>query len=100
MTPFPTTWFGKQANGCTQTIFGIPCSIYSIISAVKNQPSPVWFPIDKISFTLSSSSHILQGNKYPFFEFDNAFTESFSNMSINFIAYLNTFAFTAPVFIN
>ena len=41
ITPFPTTWFGKQANGCTQTIFGIPCSIYSIISAVKNQPSPV-----------------------------------------------------------
>ena len=47
ITPLPTTWFGRQANGCTQTMFGMSCSIYSIISAVKNHPSPVWLPIDK-----------------------------------------------------
>ena len=50
ITPFPTTWFGKHANGCTHIILGISCSMYSIISAVKNQPSPVWFPIESTLF--------------------------------------------------
>ena len=100
ITPFPTTWFGKQANGCTHTILGIPCSIYSIISAVKNQPSPVWFPIDKIFFTLSSNSQILHGNRYSFLELERAITESFSNISINLIAALNNLAFVLSVFIN
>ena len=38
ITPFPTTWFGKHAKGCTHTMLEIPCSMYSTISAVKNQP--------------------------------------------------------------
>ena len=24
ITPLPTTWFGRQPNGCVQTIFGAP----------------------------------------------------------------------------
>ena len=76
------------------------CSIYSIISAVRNQPSPVWFPIDKISFTFSSKFQILQGNKYPFLELFRADITGFSKRSINLIAVLNNFAFIASVFIN
>ena len=32
ITPLPTTWFGRQANGCVHTIFGAPLWISSNIS--------------------------------------------------------------------
>ena len=73
-------------------------SIYSIISAVKNQPSPVWFPIDKTSFTLSSKCHISHGCRYPFLELAKAILKSFSKISINLIANLNILAFVLSVF--
>ena len=91
ITPLPTTWFGRHANGCTQTIFGISFSMYSIISAVKNQPSPVWFPIDRISFTWLSKCQISQGIKYSLFDLYNAFFKSFSKTSIKLIAILLIF---------
>lgn len=52
---FPTTWFGRQANGCVQTIFAAPPWISSSISPVKNHPSPVWFPMETISDAISAS---------------------------------------------
>ena len=41
ITPLPTTWFGRQPNGCVQTILGILLCINSSISPVRNHPSPV-----------------------------------------------------------
>lgn len=58
---FPTTWFGRQANGCVQTIFAAPPWISSSISPVKNHPSPVWFPMETISDAISASFSILAG---------------------------------------
>ena len=41
ITPLPTIWFGRQANGWIHTILFVPLWISSSISPVKNHPSPV-----------------------------------------------------------
>ena len=46
--PLPTTWFGRQANGWAQMMFGVPVSMSSIISAVSSQPSPAVVPSETI----------------------------------------------------
>ena len=45
MTPFPTTWLGRHPKGWMHTMFSTPLWISSIISPVRNQPSPVSFPM-------------------------------------------------------
>ena len=81
-------------------MFFMSFSIYSSISAVKNHPSPVWFPVDKIDFTLSAKCHISQVGKYPFLDFASAFLVSFSKESINFIAVPNNTDFNDLSFNN
>ena len=56
MTDLPTTWFGRQANGCVHTTFGQPLRISSTISAVRSQPSPIELHSDRISLAYSASS--------------------------------------------
>ena len=50
ITPFPTTWFGRQAKGCVHTIFPAPLWISSSILRSGNHPSDrSWFPMETIS---------------------------------------------------
>src|SRR5699024_4965092 len=61
ITPFPTTWFGRQAKGCVHTIFPAPLWISSSISPVRNHPSPVWFPMETISDAIFARSSMCAG---------------------------------------
>ena len=80
IAPLPVTWFGKHPNGCIHTIFGAPLSISSIISPVKNQPSPVWLPIETTSLALSARCSIEAGGAKRF-DFSKALIISFLKKS-------------------
>ena len=80
IAPLPVTWLGKHPNGCIHTIFGAPLSISSIISPVKNQPSPVWLPIETTSLALSASCSIEAGGAKRF-DFSKALIISFLKKS-------------------
>ena len=55
MTPLPTTWFGRHANGWMQTMLGVPWVMSSTISPVRNHPSPYWFPRERNGFVISAT---------------------------------------------
>ena len=61
MTPLPTIWFGRHPNGCVQTMLPTPLWISSSISPVKNQPSPVWLPMETKSLAISARFAIRAG---------------------------------------
>ena len=54
-------WFGRQPNGCIQTIFSTPLSINSIISPGRSQPSPVWLPTETNDAVFLDNSIIFSG---------------------------------------
>ena len=61
ITPLPTIWLGRHANGWQHTILPAPLCISSIISPVRSHPSPVWFPSDTRSFASAAVSFMDEG---------------------------------------
>ena len=70
--PLPLTWLGKQPKGCKHTTCFAPFSMRSIISPVRNQPSPHWLP-RSIKWAASFATFVIRCNGSKFFDAATAF---------------------------